>query len=451
MQSSLKAKEKYFDEFNPAMLEIVVTPPSPLGRTIVYSILSIILVVIIWAQFSTVEIVARGEARAIYTSRVKDIQPAYNSIIQEIHVVEGQTVDQDELLVTFDTKNFVAEARTLEYQIEYRIMDIVRLAELLKAIESSNFDDRILDFPQNVDEVIAKEQQLRFSSRVRFLAGRIKSSNRQIKNLQDENMHLADTIELTTSIVSDLKTQLEDSEKLHKIGAETKTRVQEIRHDLFENRRKLSQSQYLVRNNQSEIDIIRNQIQNQKNETQQETIRELAIARESYRSLEDQLIKIKNRISLNKLSAPISGTVEEIKVHTQQGVVTAGSTIMTVIPFDSPIEFEVRISNSDIGFVEISQPVNIKFDAFPFERYGILKGKVSSIARNSVEIEEGSGEWAYLVRVAPNEQSFSAQGRNLPITSGMTGTVDIVTGTRTVMSFLIDPVIREAKLSLSER
>jgi hemolysin D len=197
---------------------------------------------------------------------------------------------------------------------------------------------------------------------------------------------------------------------------------------------------------------------------------ELAEAKRKAIGLQDDLIKAEQRMKLQTLTAPVDGMVQQLAVHTIGGVVTPAQALMSIVPKDSPLEIEARIANRDIGFISQGAPVQIKIDTFNFTRYGLRHGEVISISQDSVErnkpvdpkgdkqkgtqneSSEPSGqELIYMARVSLDKTQMQVDDNMVSLTPGMAVTVEIRNGSRTVMSYLLSPVVKYAHDSLRER
>lgn len=165
--------------------------------------------------------------------------------------------------------------------------------------------------------------------------------------------------------------------------------------------------------------------------------------------MEQELIKTEERISRRTLRAPVDGTVQQLAVHTVGGVVTPAQPLMVVVPEDDVLEIEAAVRNKDIGFVAAGQPADVKLETFTFTRYGSIPGRVVAVSADAVA-DERQG-LVYTARVALLRASLEVDGRMVSLAPGMAATVEVKTGRRRIIDFLLDPILRRGRESLRER
>jgi hemolysin D len=197
---------------------------------------------------------------------------------------------------------------------------------------------------------------------------------------------------------------------------------------------------------------------------------ELAKAEQKAAGLAQDVIKAEQRTSLQKLTAPVAGVVQQLAIHTIGGVVTPAQPLMVVVPAEAGLEIEAMISNRDIGFVEVGQDAAIKIDTFNFTRYGLLDGKVRSVSHDAIARDKPQGkaneksqsaatdssepknqELVYAARVSLDRTQMRVEDKTVNLSPGMAVTVEIRTGTRRIISYLLSPLVRYAHESLRER
>ena len=195
----------------------------------------------------------------------------------------------------------------------------------------------------------------------------------------------------------------------------------------------------------------------------------LAKAEEKAAGLTQDVIKAEQRTSLQKLTAPIDGMVQQLAVHTIGGVVTPAQILMLVVPTESQLEIEAMVSNRDIGFVEAGQEAAVKIDTFNFTRYGLLQGKVISISQDAItrnkpqdrgneapgaettSSEPKGQELVYAARIAIDRSQMEIENKRVNLSAGMAVTVEIKNGSRSIISYLLSPLLRYRQESMRER
>ena len=204
-------------------------------------------------------------------------------------------------------------------------------------------------------------------------------------------------------------------------------------------------------------------------EYERSLLNDLAKAEQKAAGLRQDIIKAAQRTSLQTLTAPVDGVVQQLSIHTIGGVVTPAQTLMIVVPVDNKLEIEAMISNRDIGFVAVNQDAAIKVDAFNFTRYGLLHGKILSVSQDAIvrdrpdkSVDESQGaetsssepkgqELIYSARVSLDRTQLNIENKRVNLSPGMAATVEIKTGSRRIISYLLSPLVRYKHESLHER
>jgi hemolysin D len=189
---------------------------------------------------------------------------------------------------------------------------------------------------------------------------------------------------------------------------------------------------------------IERQIAQAKEEFDRDRLKELTEAESSVAQLTEELKKATQRQSLQRLTAPVAGTVQQLQLHTIGGVVEPAKPLMVVVPADAGIEIEAEIENKDIGFVETGQEAVVKLDAFPFTRYGTLTGHVATISGDAVEQQSNNvaPRLIYTTRIRLEKDTMNVDGRDVALSPGMVAAVEIKTGTRKLIEFVLSPLMR---------
>lgn len=178
--------------------------------------------------------------------------------------------------------------------------------------------------------------------------------------------------------------------------------------------------------------------------------RQLNEAEIALQSLAADLRAAEKRLQDTVLLAPGGGHVENLSVYTVGGYVNAGATLMSIVPANTDLEIEAFFDNRDIGFLQPGQKAFIKFDAFPAERFGVVGGKVSGVGSDARE-DTATKKWVYAVRLIPDQAGVTADGRQIRFSSGMTATIDVITGRRRLISYFFEPVLKALQDSFGER
>jgi hemolysin D len=453
--------------FLPAALEIVESPPSPLGRATAFSIIAIFAIAMTWACFGTVDIVAVAPGKLIPSSRTKTIQPFETGVVRSIEVRDGQLVKSGDVLVTLDTTMSAADLGHLKSDLMAARFDAARL----KAALSGTRDPLSVFVPPDDAPPDLVEMHRRFLiSQVAEQNAKLGAIDGQVAQKEAERTTFKASIEKLRATLAPLQQRVEIRQHLFQKELGSKlTYLSELQELVGQQQEILIQQS---RSNEADAAI------SMLAETRAKAVAEyerglfegLAKAEEKAAGLIQDVIKAEQRTSLQNLRAPIDGMVQQLAVHTIGGVVTPAQMLMMVVPTESRLEIEAMISNRDIGFVEVGQDAAIKIDTFNFTRYGLLQGKVLVISQDAItrnkspdrpgdtpggtdttSSEPKGQELVYAARISVDRTQMEIENKRVNLSPGMAVTVEIKNGSRSIISYLLSPLLRYKQESLRER
>jgi type I secretion membrane fusion protein, HlyD family len=431
--------------FLPAALEIVEQPVSPTARATTWVLLIGLVLTILWLIFGKVDVVASAPGRLVPADNVKLIQPAEAGIVRAIHVRNGQFVRKGQVLVDLDPTVSTAEAVQAEAALQTALFDVARAKAVLSAL-----DGKGLAFvaPQGAaPQLIATQRALAAAE----LAATEASASGRSADLQAakaaRSEALVQAAKLTETIPL-LNQQLDAYEGLLKKGYAAKLKVIEMRRQRFATIRDREAALETARKAEAQSSSASSTMAQSKAEARTRLFTDLAKAEADARLRQEELTKSRQRSSLQRLTAPVDGTITQLSIHTIGGVVEATKPIMVVVPQGESLVAEVKILNKDVGFVKEGQPVAIKLEAFPFTRYGTVPGYVESIGSDAVEDEKLGLVYPARIHIAVLSKRRASDVR---LSAGLTATVDIRTGNRSILSYLVSPVEQAANDAARER
>lgn len=438
--------------FLPATLALQETPVHPAPRVAMGLILLFALLVLLWAVFGHVDVVATASGKIIPDSRSKIVQPQETGTIAAIHVRDGQVVATGERLIELDATVARAEAERLRNDLLAARLEAVRVQILLSALDKGRVPLRE-ELLSLLDGVMAPD---RADAEWRLVLGTYGAHTSAVDQLDAEIARREAERRATSAMV----------EKLHQTLPIVEQRARDYR-DLLE-RRFVSRHGYLEleqarieqerdlaaqREKLAEIAASRVEAERQRDrivaEVRREWLDRLHVAYERAAGLAQELLKAESRDRLMVLSAPVSGRVQQLAVHTQGGVVTPAQPLMVIVPLDSPLEVEALVPNKDIGFVHAGQAVEIKVETFPFTKYGTMEGQMVDVSSDAIQDEKLGLVFAARVRLA--RDTLMVDGREVRLSPGMAVTVEVKTGKRRLIEYFLGPLLRYADESLRER
>ncbi len=429
-------------EFLPAVLEIQQAPPSPIGRAILWTIMAVFASAVLWANLGWIDIVATAQGKIIPSGYSKVIQPYEAGVIAAIHVQNGQLVKRGDVLIELDpTLNRADHDRASN---EYRAakVEAARLRALIAG--SSTFEAPPDGDPQYVllQRQLLRDQVAEYQARAASAKHLIDQRKAGLDQTRENISRLESTVPMEAERADAYKRLLDHEAvtKMDFLQAEGQ-RIDKTQ-ELAGQRKKLMQDQSALAEAEKNYRVLVSEFQQSKQ-------MELSTIETKVASLVQEVTKAGQRADFQRLTAPIDGVVQQVAVHTVGGVVTPAQELLIVVPQEHPVEVEAQVENKDVGFVKNGQIVEIKVETFPFTLYGTIPGKVVSVSDDAAPIEKVG--LVYPTRVSIDRSTMQVEGKQVNLSPGMAVTVEIKTGQRRVIEYLLSPLLKSINESLRER
>lgn len=454
-------------EFLPPAIEIEETPPSPLSKALIWVILLIVILAFLWSYLGHVDEVAVARGKVIPDGRVKVIQPLEIGVIRAIHVEEGQRVKEGQLLMELDPTIKEADVQSTEKTLSIHRMDKKRLMEELNgevkktgnrrgaigngtaaiSLQPSAFSKNKYE-KQEAKEMSELQKKLKDARESEYKAK--EEALRLVISQKESALHAAGAIaiklEKTYTI---LKEQEAAYKNLYEQGYLAKMELLDKQRDLYSTEHELEAQKKIADQARNGLEEVKKNLDALKMEREKGILGEIVEREKSIAAIEGEVVKAKKMYELEKLYSPVDGTVHGLASYTIGGVVTPAQPIVTIVPEGTPLIVEAMVSNNDIGFLKAAQEAEIKFDTFPFQKYGTIKGKVVSISPDAFE-DEKLGP-VYKIKVQLERLNLIVDGRNAAILPGMTASVEVKTGKRRIIEFFLSPIVKYSNESLTLR
>ncbi|WP_101048799.1 HlyD family type I secretion periplasmic adaptor subunit [Macromonas nakdongensis] len=401
----------------------------------------VLLLLLLWAAFAPVDEVTRGEAKVVPTSQVQIIQSVDGGVVEEIRVQEGQVVNAGQLLLRVDPTRFAStlgESRVSQQALQAK-------AERLQALVQNRPFNPPPELLKAAPDVVAQERSL-YESRRAELSAQISITQSQLSQRQQELNEARARKEQAERGLELVQRELAATRPMVATGAVSEVevlrldqQVARLRGDRDQATAQISRVQSAIAEAQRRIEEVQLNARNQMGAELSDTMSRLSALSEGGRALADKVAKA-------EIKSPVRGTVKRLLVNTVGGVVQPGREVVEIVPLDDALVLEARITPKDIAFLRPGLEATIKFTAYDFAIYGGLKADVENIGADSVVDDKGNA--FYIVRLRTRQSSL---GEGLPIIPGMVAQVDILTGKKTVLAYLLKPVLRAKANALSER
>lgn len=448
-------------DFLPAALEIMETPPSPLARGVNLTLICFFIVALIWSFFGIVDIVAVAPGRIVPTGRTKLVQPLEAGVVRAIHVQDGQQVRAGDVLLEIDSTINEAEQGRIEKEYYQEALDVARLNAARLAADGPMMAFIPPEGADYADVVVARNL---LDSQVREIRAKVANIDSQI----EQNEAGRKAVDATIDKLSNAEAILRQRHTLQQAEIDRLSSVQEI----SDQHKEIGVQEMRLEEADSMVAALEEQRQQVIAEYKRNIASDLSEAQRKAASLSAQLVQARQRTKLQTLTAPVDGTVQQLSVHTEGGVVSSAQVLLAVVPLDSKLEIEASVSNRDIGFVHAGQDAEIKIDTFNFTKYGLVKGKVISVSQDAVmrdantvksaETEDqrkqmpasspaAPQEMVYVARINPEQSQMDIDGKMVNLAPGMAATVEIKTGQRRIIEYILSPLLRAKQQALKER
>jgi hemolysin D len=445
-------------EFLPPLLEIQETPPSPLKRAVLWTIVALVVALVTWASVGEISVVATAPGKFIPDGRVKEVQPLESSIVKAIHVKEGQFVHQGDLLLELDPTLTAAELAASADKYSFNQLEQARLtAELSQTPVHLSTSD------QPRARVLLEQQML--EARERAHATKLAAAQATVEEKRSARAAAEATLKKYQETTAIAEERESSARPLVESGAISRADYLQLKEDLAQNGNDRAAQEKTVAQARSAVVEAERGLEQVKRDRVADIYNDLNQRVTSEPALKGDLDKSRELYELKWLRAPVSGLVQKIDVTTVGQVVTPAQSLVTIVPDGTPLIVEATVTNQDIGYVKVGQPVEVKVDTFPFQKYGALKGTLIWVSpdaeekeaaskdsdtrsgRPTADVSHSTGEnpnagYLYKVHVKTDGARFVVGHELRPVQSGMTVQADIVTDKRRVIEFLLSPVVK---------
>ncbi len=414
------------------------------GRWIIWLTLAFVIAFFIWAYFSELEEVTRANGKVVPSSQIQVVQNLEGGILSELNIRVGDVVEKDQVLLKIDKTRFTASYN--ESRASFLSLT-AKVARLEAEIQGKRFVVPQVVKKEN-PKIGLREAQL-YASRMRALENSQQILREQLSQRKQELAELQGKLKELHRTNELLKKELSITRPLVSQGA-----VSEV--DILRLERQSSEMEGSIQAIKLSIPKVRSQIKEARKAIEDEKLQYINLAREelnrTYTELESisaSSVALADRLQRTEVRSPVKGTVNRILVNTVGGIIQPGMDLIEIVPLEDSLLIEARIKPADIAFLRPDQKAMVKFSAYDFTIYGGLEARLEQISADSLTDEQGNDY--YLVRLRTQKNYLGSENDPLPIIPGMIVTVDIISGKKTVLSYLLKPMLRAKYLALRER
>lgn len=430
-------------EFLPPSVEILETPPSPMGRVLIYVIISLFVLTLAWACIGEIDEVVVANGKIIPAGYTKTLQSEDKGIVSQIHVKNGDHVTKDQVLLTLDPTVTEADLNSLKKDIAYYEMNLTRV---LAELEGKPF---VLDRTKPYEEKDVVQQTSLYQSRMAEKEAKLNYYEAQIKQRQDVVTVNSASVAKNEALLEIARDKEKTTAELEKQNAIGHFSVLQYRSERIELEQNVIMGKAQLSAAITDVNAAKQAKAQYLAEWNKQLQEEMLDFRKQYNTLKENERKAELKNRLIEIKAPVSGAVHQLAVHTIGAIVREAEVLLNIVPDGTPMVVEAFIANKDVGFVHPGMPVEVKVETYNFQKFGVLPGKVTEISPDSIEDKE-RGQ-VFRVMVALEQEALQYNDKKLKAYPGMTVSAEIKTRKKKVIDFFLEPFQTYKSEALRER
>ncbi len=464
-------------EFLPGALEILEAPASPIRVRLIYALCGLVAAALAWSWFGHLDVYADATGKVQASGRTKVVQPVVSGKVEKILASDGDHVKAGTVLVRLDPTSAIAERNVVRDQLFNARGEIIRHQAEIKALGKGDIETAPkIDWPKDLPTYVVDRETQAIGGELASLAATVSNLQAQkAATVADRDKYQAN-IEPQKKVIDLINEHLGMRNTLYKDGWNSRVTVLEQEQQLQTAQLQLVNLQGSLAQANAAIPVIDSKIELTRQAFITSNTTALVQAQQQADKLRQELAKASETVDNMTLMSPIDGIVQATAVTTIGQVVTTGQQLMQIVPEGTPLEIEAYILNTDAGFIRVGQDATIKVDTFPYTRYGTLSGKVTKLAADALpgkqaQQQQSNGsvptsadgamsitsaaqqttDLVFPVTIVPDQPGLRVDGRMLPLTSGMTVTVEIRTESRRAIDYILSPLHSLFEQSAQER
>ena len=433
-------------DFLPAILEVTETPPSPVGRLVMWTILALLMVAIIWSFVGTINEVAVATGKVVPVGQVKTIQTKDKGIVKKIHVKEGDYVKQGDVLVELDPTSTGADLDSLKKRAAYFKLDIDRLTAEL------NGTPFVPQASPDLDEKDIIAQQALHQSRMNQYVAENTAANMVISQKRSALLAEQAMYERYAGVLAISEDKERRLEQLVEAKAVAEFQLLSQRSERIENSKNAQYQLAKIETARAELAEAEQKLVNVDASFKKDAMTNLMEARKQYYAYAEELKKADENNRLSTILAPVDGKVHQLSIHTVGGIVTDAQPLMIIVPRDVTMEIEVWADNKDIGFIKTGQKAEVKVDTFNFQKFGVVDATVEEISPDAIsDTQNPMKDKKYRLGLHVDKSAVRVFDKNVELSPGMNVTAEIKIKEKRIIDFFLDPFRQYTSEALRER
>ena len=440
----------------------MLTEAPSIHRLTIWALAALILTFIIWAYFAALEQVTSGEGRVIPSSNTQIVQSLDGGILEELYVREGMSVVKGQPIARIDDTRFQSDVNQQKQEVDSLRANIIRLRAELSSIlvgDDSNWRLQIKiakkqiifsnEFMEKMPELVARQQQ-EYNGRIDSLINQLAIQGRKIEQKIQEIQELDSKVATLQRSYDFANKELSLTRPLAEKNIIPEVELLKLERNVNDILGELEGVQLLRPKSESSLSETVLQRRETALKYRTDTRAELNKMQAELSRMNEAQVGVQDKVDKALMTSPVVGTIKTIHINTLGGVITPGQPLMEIVPTKDKLLIEAKIKPQDIAFLHPGLPAIVKVTAYDFAKYGGLHGKVEHISADTTQDDKGNS--FYVIRVRTDSSSIIKKDKTeLPIIPGMMTTVDVITGKRTVLEYILNPVLRAKQSALREQ
>lgn len=427
-------KDVIIREFLPSAISLERESASPAGRSLIWLIIFIFSSSVAWASLSQIDIVAVAPGKIIPDGRTKSVQTSVKARVKNVMVKDGDLVSAGQLLLELDDEQLKAEIKQVEQRHQQADEEVTRYEALLELIRGKQKNSSLDLMAKSVWRLYLEEKE---------------QINKQITAQNIELKKIKITVDKFNATLPIIRKKEQRLEHLAKNNLSSKQQHLDQKQIRLEVEHELARNEIVLEEILNNIDSLKQSLLIHQAETENTFLDKLEQARFMRASSAQELERFDQLKKQYSIFSEVSGRVHQLMLNSTNNVVTPAQQVMLIVPEDRSLKVEAFIKNSDVGFVRQGQTTHVKVDAYPFTKYGLLKGEIEHISSDA--LEDKLYGYVYKMQVKLDKELLEYQGKNMPLSPGMNVTSEVITGKRRLIDYFLSPLKRFGDESIRER
>ena len=407
-------------------------------------IFTLVIFIFVWAAFSEVEVITRGQGQVVPSSEIQVVQSLEGGILAELNVSEGDRVTKGQILARIENVAFASEERGIEAQSL-----ALKLKQLRLNAEINEQDFIISDGLKAQNKKLADNEVALYKSRQNEVLQGMNNADEAIRKSESNLKEIAATINRLSQSKSLLSQQLEITRKLVANNAMPKLEALKQEREFSEIQGELNATVQRRNGLQSDLASANNSKKEIKAQFKSQALAELSDVETKLSGLRESLTTAGDRVDRTELRAPADGVIKTVSQKTIGGIVEPSMKVIEIVPLDDDLKITSKIAPADIAFLKVGQDVNVKISAYDAQKFGAMQGTLKRISADTIEDKEGN--IFFEIDVETERNYLGTRDNPLPIIPGMQAETEVITGKRSILSYMAKPILRARDRALTEQ